>query len=258
MEHHNKSSLKGQVALVTGGSRGIGLGIAEALVERGARVVLTARKQEGLDDALRQLPQGSALGIAGRADDPVHQDEVLDAIAGTFGRLDVLVNNAGINPVYGPLSELDLDAARKVFNVNVFAGLSWVQKIVAHDSLRFREHRGRIIFLSSVTGVTPAPNIGLYGISKAAVSHLARTLAVELAPEIRVNAIAPAVVKTQFSEALYQGREEDVAQDYPLKRLGVAEDIGAVAAFLATDESSWITAEVMTLDGGLTAAGGTA
>ncbi|TLP79317.1 SDR family oxidoreductase [Nesterenkonia sphaerica] len=253
-----QTSLEGQVALITGASRGIGLGIAEALARRGAKVVLTARKQEGLDDAIRTLPPGSAIGFAGKADDPSHQDEVLEGIAQTHGRLDVLVNNAGINPVYGPLADLDLEAARKVFEVNVFAGLGWVQKTVAHPALQFKQHRGRIIFLSSVTGTTPAPNIGLYGISKAAVTHLMRTLAVELGPEIRVNAISPAVVKTQFAEALYQGKEETVSSAYPLKRLGVPDDIGAAAAFLASEESSWITAEVLTVDGGLTVAGGTA
>ena len=253
-----RGSLDGQVALITGASRGIGLGIASALVERGAKVVLTARKQEGLDEAIGELPQGSAIGFAGRADDPNHQEEVLDGIARTHGRLDVLVNNAGINPVYGPLADLDLDAARKVFDVNVFAGLSWVQKTLRHEDLNFRENRGRVIFLSSVSGTTPAPNIGLYGISKVAVAHLMRTLAVELGPEIRVNAISPAVVKTRFAEALYQGKEEEVTQAYPLRRLGVPDDVGAAAAFLASDESSWITAEVLTLDGGLTVAGGTA
>lgn len=258
MKPLNSRSLNGQIALVTGGSRGIGFAIAEELVDRGATVVITARNQEGIDAALAKLPDGSAIGVAGKSHDETHQDQVLDLIAEKLGRLDVLVNNAGINPVYGPLAELEMDAVRKVFDVNVFAGLSWVQKVVAHPQLSFREHHGRIIFLSSVTGNTPAPGIGLYGISKAAVSHLTRTLAVELAPEIRVNAVAPAVVKTNFAAALYEGKEEEVTAQYPLGRLGTPQDIATAAAFLASAESSWITAEVMTLDGGLTTAGGTA
>lgn len=258
MELTTQGSLDGQVALITGASRGIGLAIAGALVDRGAKVVLTARKQEGLDAAIAELPDGSAIGFAGRAHDPDHQDAVLDGIAREHGRLDVLVNNAGINPVYGPLSELDLEAARKVLDVNVLAGLSWVQKVLKHESLGFRTHRGRVIFLSSVTGKTPAPGIGLYGISKAAVAHLTRTLAVELGPEVRVNAISPAVVKTQFATALYEGKEDEITAAYPLRRLGRPEDIASAAAFLATDESSWISAEVLTLDGGLTPAAGTA
>lgn len=256
-DYQTRGSLDGQVALITGASRGIGFGIAKALTARGARVVLTARKQEGLDQAIAELPEGNAIGFAGRAHDPDHQDEVLDGIARTYGRLDVLVNNAGINPVYGPLEDLDLDAARKVFEVNVFAGLSWVQKVLKHQKLHFRANHGRIIFLSSVSSETPAPNIGLYGISKAAVAHLTRTLAVELGPEIRVNAVSPAVVKTQFATALYEGREDEVTAAYPLGRLGAPEDVGAAAAFLASDESSWVTAQVLALDGGLTSAGGT-
>lgn len=257
MEDQTQGSLTGQVALITGASRGIGLAIAKAMVARGAKVVLTARKQEGLDEAIAQVPEGGAVGFAGRAHDPEHQDEVLDGIAREHGRLDVLVNNAGINPVFGPLAELDLEAARKVFEVNVFSGLSWVQKVLKHEDLGFRANRGRVIFLSSVTGETPSPGIGLYGISKAAVAHLTRTLAVELGPDIRVNAVSPAVVKTQFATALYEGKEEEVTAAYPLGRLGAPEDVGSAAAFLASDESSWVTAQVLNLDGGLTTAGGT-
>lgn len=253
-----QNGLEGQVALVTGGSRGIGLSIARALAERGAHVVLTARGQEGLDQAIASLPEGMASGYAGKAHDSDHQDAVLDGIAQQHGRLDILVNNAGINPVYGPLADLDLDAVRKVFEVNVFTGLAWVQKVLAHPSLDFREHHGRVLFLSSVTSETPAPGIGLYGISKAAVSHLTRTLAVELGPEVRVNAVSPGVVKTQFATALYEGKEDEVTAQYPLRRLGTPEDIGEAAAFLVSDEASWITAQILTMDGGLTAAGGTA
>ncbi|MYT21677.1 SDR family oxidoreductase, partial [Streptomyces sp. SID7760] len=122
----------------------------------------------------------------------------------------------------------------------------------------FTERRGTVVNLSSVTGDTPAPGIGLYGVSKAAVSHLTRTLAVELGPQIRVNAVAPAVVKTRFAEALYEGREAEVAADYPLRRLGEPSDIASAVAFLASEDASWVTGHVLTVDGGLTVAGGTA
>ena len=115
-----------------------------------------------------------------------------------------------------------------------------------------------MVNLSSVTGETPSPGIGLYGISKAAVSHLTRTLAVELGPQIRVNAVSPAVVKTKFSRALYEGKEEEVARDYPLGRLGTPEDIAAAVTYLASADSAWVTGQVLTLDGGLATAGGTA
>lgn len=248
----------GQVALVTGASRGIGLGIAQRLQSEGATVVLTARTPESLAEAVASFPEGTAIGIAGKSDDPSHRAEVYDTIADRFGRLDVLVTNVGINPVYGPTIDVDLDAARKILDVNVLGTLAWVQGAVHHEGLGFRERRGRIVSISSVAGEMPSPGIGFYGVSKAAVSHLTRTLAVELGPDIRVNAIAPAVVKTQFARALYDGREAEVAATYPLGRLGTPEDIGAAVAYLASADADWITAQVLTADGGLLTAGGSA
>jgi NAD(P)-dependent dehydrogenase (short-subunit alcohol dehydrogenase family) len=250
--------LQGKTAIVTGSSRGIGLGIVHELVDRGARVCLTARNPEPLEEAVQSLPEGSAISVAGKSHDPEHRREVLDTVARELGGLDILVNNAGINPVYGPLTDLALDAASKVFEVNVFGTLAWIQEVLRHPVLGFRERGGRIVNLSSVTGETPSPNIGLYGISKAAVSHLTRTLAVELGPEIRVNAVAPAVVKTQFAKALYEGKEEEVSSQYPLGRLGTPEDIAKAVGYLASDDSAWVTGQVINLDGGLIVAGGTA
>ncbi|WP_193096233.1 SDR family oxidoreductase [Brevibacterium sp. FME17] len=249
---------EGQVALVTGASRGIGLGIAKRLQAEGAKVVITARKPEALAEAVESFPEGTAVGITGKSDDADHRAEVFDTIAATYGRLDVLVTNVGINPVYGSMIDLDLDAARKVLDVNVLGTLAWIQNAVHHEELEFRENKGRIVSVSSVTGEVPSPGIGLYGISKAAVSHLTRTLAVELGPDIRVNAVAPAVVKTNFATALYEGKEKEVAEAYPLKRLGTPDDIAAAVAYLASSDADWITAQVLTADGGLITAGGTA
>ncbi|WP_436433801.1 SDR family oxidoreductase [Kocuria marina] len=250
--------LNGKIAVVTGASRGIGLAIAHDLVAHGATVCLTARHEDALQEAAAELPEGSVITVAGRSDDPDHRKQVLDTVAEHFGGLDILVNNAGINPVYGPLSELDLDAARKVFEVNVFGTLAWVQDVLAHPGLDFTARHGTVVNLSSVSADTPSPGIGLYGISKAAVSHLTRTLAVELGPEIRVNAVSPAVVKTKFSRALYEGREEEVAADYPLQRLGTPEDIAGAVTYLVSAQASWVTGQVLTLDGGLLTAGGNA
>lgn len=249
---------EGQVALVTGASRGIGLGIAKRLQAEGAKVVITARKPEALAEVVATFPEGTAVGIAGKSDDAGHRAEVFDTIASTYGRLDVLVTNVGINPVYGQMIDLDLDAARKVLDVNVLGTLAWIQNAVHHEKLGFRENKARIVSISSVAGEVPSPGIGLYGISKAAVSHLTRTLAVELGPDIRVNAVAPAVVKTNFATALYEGKEQEVADAYPLKRLGTPDDIAAAVAYLASSDADWITAQVLTADGGLITAGGTA
>jgi NAD(P)-dependent dehydrogenase (short-subunit alcohol dehydrogenase family) len=250
--------LDGCSAVVTGASRGIGLAIAHRLVDDGARVIITARQSEPLEEAAAHFPAGSVIPIAGKSDNPEHRTQVLDIAAKKFGGLDILVNNAGINPVYGPLTELDLTAASKILDVNVLGTLAWTQAAVNHPGLGFTERKGRIVNISSVTGEVPSEGIGFYGISKAAVSHLTRTLAVELGPAIRVNAVAPAVVKTQFARALYEGKEDDVAAAYPLRRLGVPEDIASTVAFLAGHDSAWVTGQVLTVDGGLITAGGTA
>ena len=170
-----------------------------------------------------------------------------------FGPVDILVNNAGINPAYGPLVDLPLAAARKILEVNVVGTLAWVQ---AAHAAGLGERGGTIVNLASVAGVKPAPGISFYGVSKAAVIHLTASLAVELGPKIRVNAVAPAVVKTKFAEALYVGREDEVAAQYPLRRLGVPDDIAGAVAFLASDEASWITGQTFVLDGGVTLIGG--
>jgi len=243
-----------KVAIVTGASRGIGLGIAERLVAEGAKVVITARKQASLDDAVRALGGPDvALALAGRADDPDHQAETIQRAVDTFGSLDLLVNNTGINPVYGPLVELDLDAARKILEVNCLAALSWVQQ--AHKAW-MGQHGGSIVNVASVAGLRPAPGIGFYGASKAMLNHLTEELAVELGPSIRVNAVAPAVVKTKFATALYEGKEEEVSSAYPLKRLGLPEDIGSVVAFLLSGDAAWMTGQIVTVDGGVTLTGG--
>ena len=256
-DQSTRARLQGKVAIVTGGSRGIGLGIAQRLVREGAQVAITGRKQDSLDAALATFPPGSAIAIAGRTDDPDHRAEVVARIGSEFGGLDILINNAGINPVYGPLLDLELDGARRVLEVNVVTMLAWIQEAY-HGGVGFRERGGNVVIISSVTGQVPSEGIGWYGVSKAANAHLARTLAVELGPEIRVNAVAPAVVKTQFSKVLYDGKEADVASRYPLQRLGTPEDIASAVAFLASPDASWITGQVITLDGGLLSAGGTA
>ncbi len=246
-------SMAGRTALVTGGSRGIGLAIAQELVDRGARVTVTARKPDELAAAVEQLGGDEhALAVPGNAGDTGHRAEAVARTVERFGSLDMLVNNVGINPIYGPLVEADLDAVRKVMDVNYVAALGFVQE--AHRAW-LSAHGGSVLFIASVAGLRCADGIGAYGSSKAALFHLAMQLAVELGPAVRVNALAPAVVKTKFATALYEGREERVAADYPLKRLGVPADVATAAAFLLSDDAGWVTGQTLVIDGGVMSRG---
>ena len=175
----------------------------------------------------------------------------MDTVLGAFGPVTTLVNNIGINPAYGPLETLDLGAARKMLDVNVLGTLGWVQEALRGGL----SDGGAIVNISSVSGVRPAPGIAFYGITKAALIHLTEELAVELAPAVRVNAVAPAVVKTKFATALYEGREEQVSAGYPLRRLGVPEDVAGAVAFLCGPDAAWITGQTIVIDGGLTLTG---
>lgn len=245
---------EGQTAIVTGASRGIGLAIAERLVADGARVVVTGRKEGPLAEAVAALGGPEvALGVAGHADDADHQAEVVERAITTFGSADLLVNNTGINPTYGPLMEIDLAVARKIVDTNCVAAVAWAQQM--HRQW-LGEHGGAIVNVASVAGLRPAPGIAFYGASKAMLIHLTQELAVELGPDIRVNAVAPAVVKTRFATALYEGREDEVAAAYPLQRLGVPDDIGSVVAFLLSQDAGWMTGQTLVVDGGVLLGGG--
>lgn len=243
-----------RVALVTGASRGIGLAIARRIVAEGGRVVITARNPAPLGEAVEQLGGAErATFVAGKADDVEHQEAAIRTALERYGRLDVLVNNTGINPVAGPVTSIKLDAVAKIFAVNVAAALSWTGRAVEAG---LGSHPGAaVVSIASVAGLRPSPPIGIYGASKAALIHLTGQMAVELAPRIRVNAVAPAVVKTKFATLLYEGREAEVVKDYPLGRLGDPADIAAAVAFLASDDASWITGQTVTIDGGLTLQG---
>lgn len=244
---------KDKVAIVTGASRGIGLGIAERLVAEGARVLITARKPDALEAAAASLGEDRAAWAAGSGDDGEHQRAAVRLALERFGRIDFLVNNTGINPVYGRLIDSDLGAAAKIFAVNVLSAVSWAQ-LAYHAGMA--SHGGAIVNVASVAGLRPAPNIAMYGASKSALIHLTEELAVELGPQVRVNAVAPAVVKTRFATALYEGREAEVSAAYPLKRLGMPQDVAGPVAFLLSDDAAWITGQTLAIDGGITLAGG--
>jgi len=240
--------LSGKVALITGASRGIGYGVAEALVARGDRVVITGRNEDALKEAVDRLGAERAIGVAGKAHDLDHQTEAVERALEAFGRVDFLVNNAGTNPVFGPIADLDLNVARKVFETNVISALGFAQKTWHAWQ---KDNGGAIVNIASVAGIAPSPFIAAYGVSKAALINLTQQLAHEFAPRVRVNAIAPAVVKTQFAKALYEGREAEAAASYPLARLGVPSDIGGAAAFLTSSQSDWVTGQTLVVDGGI-------
>ncbi|AQA10269.1 MULTISPECIES: SDR family oxidoreductase [Streptomyces] len=238
----------GKVALITGASRGIGYAIAEAMVARGDKVCITGRNEDALKEAVERLGADRAIHVAGKAHDQAHQAAAVERTMEAFGRVDHLVNNAGTNPVYSPIADLDLDVIRKVFETNVVSALGFAQRTWKAWQ---RENGGSIVNISSLAGMGPSPFIAAYGVSKAAMINLTVQLAQEFAPGVRVNAIAPAVVKTKFATALYEGREEEAAAAYPLERLGVPEDIGGAAAFLTSEQAAWVTGQTLVVDGGI-------
>ena len=241
----------GKAALVTGASRGIGYGIARELLSRGAAVTITGRKADQLAEAAKELG-GKVLTVQGNAGDDASREEVVARTVEEFGSLDVLVNNTGINPQYGFLMDADLNAVRKIFDVNVVAALGFVQ--LAWKAW-MGEHGGAVVNVASIGGIRSTGVIGAYGASKAALIRLTEELAWQLGPKVRVNAVAPAVVKTKFAEALYVGREEEASQQYPMKRLGTPEDVDSLVAFLCSEKASWITGETVRVDGGLLSTG---
>ncbi|MFA1539841.1 SDR family oxidoreductase [Actinomadura monticuli] len=248
-----RTGLEGRTALVTGASRGIGKAIAAAFAAEGANVVLSSRKQEALDEVAKEI--GAAypgVGVLAKAAHVGHADEAaacVDAAVAEFGGLDVLVNNAGTSPHFGPMAEITPAAAAKTVEVNQFAVVQWTQ-LALKASLA--ERGGSVINIASVGGMITEHGIGYYNATKAAVIHLSRQFAMELAPKVRVNCIAPGLVKTQLARALWEPNEAEIGKHMPLGRLGEPEDIANAAVFLAGDASSWMTGQTIVVDGGAT------
>jgi NAD(P)-dependent dehydrogenase (short-subunit alcohol dehydrogenase family) len=245
--------LRGKVAIVTGGSRGIGRAIATRLAAEGAAVMLTSRKAEVLTQTAAAIeheagPNAGALSwFAANAGDPDAPDACIDATHERLGPVDLLVNNAGTNPYYGPLVELDAPRARKTVQVNQDAVLAWTQGAWRAS---MAERGGAVLNIASIGGLSVEPGIGWYNVTKAAVIQLTRQLAFELGPHVRVNALAPGLVRTDLARALWEQHGDVVAERLPLKRLGEPDDIARAAVFLLSDAAAWITGHTLVIDGG--------
>lgn len=240
------SDLTGRTAIITGASRGIGLAIAQQLAEAGADVVLTSRKQESADAAAAQVG-GNALGVGAHAVEEEAAQHCIDVALERFGRVDILVNNAGTNPAYGPLIEQDHGRFAKIFDVNLWAPLLWTSLAV---KAWMGEHGGAVVNTASIGGLHHGPYMGMYDATKAALIHVTKQLALELSPRVRVNAIAPGVVRTRLAEALWKGNEDPLSASIALGRIGEPVDVAGAVAFLVSDQASWITGETMVIDGG--------
>jgi len=246
--------LTGKVALLTGASKGMGRAMAEGLAEHGARVMLSSRKldqcQAAADEINERCGERRAFAHACNAGYKDQLQALVDATHRELGPIDILVGNAGVNPFYGPMSKIPDDAYDKIMSTNVKAN-HWLVQMVAPDMLE--AGNGSIMLTSSTGAFSPSLVLGAYSISKLALSGLVRNLAAELGPQgIRANAICPGLIRTDFAQALWDNPEAEqrANEQIPLRRLGEADDLKGLAVFLASDASSYITGQALTVCGG--------
>ena len=249
-------SLNGKVALVTGGSRGIGEAIAHGLAEQGATVVISSRKQEGLDKAAAAINEaggGKCIPIASHAGKPEEIAALFDRIKSEVGNVDILVNNAATNPFFGPAADMPESAFDKTVEVNIKGYCIYMQ----HAAKHMREQGGgSIINIASIAGIRPGPNEVTYAMTKAAVLNMTKGFAKELGPDnIRVNAIAPGVVETYFAAVLVETEEKRnaISSRTPLRRYAQPNEIAGAAVYFASEASSYATGATIVLDGGSSA-----
>lgn len=247
-------NLQNKIAIVTGASKGIGESIARLLAGAGAKVVVSSRKQEAVDEVAQAIKQagGEAIGVAANVGEMNQLRHLFNETMETYGGVDIIVNNAASNPVYGPVQDCDEAAFDKIMDVNVKAPFELSKW--AHPVMKQRGG-GSVVHISSVEGIHPSPGLGIYSVSKAALLMLTKAQAKEWGKDnIRVNAICPGLIKTKFSQALWQDEKtlKYFMQMTPLGRMGTPDEIGALALFLASDLSAYCTGAVFTADGGTT------
>ena len=248
----SRFDLTGKVAVVTGASRGIGSAIANALAEQGARVVLSSRKQADLDAEAGRINAkfpGQAVGVAAHAGRQEDLEQLVKRVMDDFGRIDILVNNAANNPYFGPVVDAELAAWDKTFEVNL-RGVFLLTKLVYHASMD--KHGGAVVNIASIGGIRPGLGLGVYNVTKAGVIMLTRQMALEMGGKVRVNAVAPGLVKTRFAEALWSNEAilNRVTSMNPMGRIGEPDEIAGAVVFLVSDAASYVNGEVIVIDGG--------
>lgn len=246
--------IRGKVAVITGASRGIGQAIAELYAEHGAKVVISSRKQEGLDEVVSAIKAkgGDALAIPAHNGDKTALHNLINATVEAYGTVDILVNNAATNPHFGTLLEAEDSMWQKTIEVNVMGNIWLTQAAV---KVMRENGGGKIINVASVNGIRPGRMQGIYSATKAAIINLTQTLAMELASDkINVNAIAPGLVKTKFARAIWDNDAalDMILQRTPLHRIGEPNDIAGMALYLAAPASDFATGQVFVVDGGAT------
>ena len=248
--------LTNKVAIITGSSRGIGKAIAEALADQGAKVVISSRNQDACDPVATAINakhgEGRAIAVAASISSKEALQTLVDRTKSAFGQVDILVCNAASNPYYGPMAGISDDQFRKILDNNVIAN-HWLINMVAPDMLARED--GSIIIISSVGGLTGSATIGAYNISKAADFQLARNLAAEFGPKgVRINCIAPGLIRTDFAKALWENPDtlKAVTRHTPMRRIGEPHEIAGAAVFLASPASTFMTGQAIVVDGGST------
>jgi NAD(P)-dependent dehydrogenase (short-subunit alcohol dehydrogenase family) len=247
-------SLEGKVALITGSTKGIGLSIAEALSQSGAKVVISSRKEDKCNQVAAAINDagGEAIAVPCNISYKEQLQVLVDTTLEKWGHIDVLVCNAAVNPYYGPLADISEEAYDKIMDTNVKSNL-WLCNMVLPQMAEHKD--GAVIIVSSIGGLKGNAKLGAYGLSKAADMQLARNLAVEWGhANIRANCIAPGLVRTDFAKALWDNPEglKRAIASYPIGRLGEPEDIAGAAVFLATQAGSFVTGQTLVVDGGTT------